>query len=121
MLTPRQRFGNEGEALAAAFLRSKGCRILARQVRVGRWGELDLVAERRGMLVFVEVKTRHDAAFGTPEESVTPAKLEKLTRAIEAFRHERGLERVPYRLDVVAVDMAGGGAPRIRHYESVGA
>lgn len=119
METARRRFGNEGERLAADFLRRKGFRILERQARVARFGEIDLVTlDPRGALVFVEVKTRRDRAFGPPEEAVTPSKLRTLAACAEAWRSARGWTDRPYRLDVVAVDLAGA-APETRHLENV--
>ncbi len=118
MITPRQQFGNAGEDLAAAFLRSRGYRIVGRQVRVGRLGELDVIAEHRGTLVFVEVKTRRTAVYGAPEEALTFFKRRSLLRAIEAYRSRHGLERLPYRLDVIAIEFAAD-TPVIRHHQAV--
>jgi putative endonuclease len=116
--SPSQKFGRRGEDLAAAFLKERGYRILGRGVRVGRLGELDLIAERGGVLVFVEVKTRTGAGFGTPEAAVTPTKLSRLTHAIAGYLRTRGLGQVRHRLDVVAI--AWGSPPAIRHIENVG-
>lgn len=118
MPTERRRFGDRGEEAAEAHLRSRGFRVLARQVRVGRLGEIDLVCADGRMLVFVEVKTRRDAAFGVPEEAVTAVKLGKMARAAEAWLLSRGLEEAPFRLDVVAVDLTGE-RPAVRHLQGV--
>lgn len=118
MPTERREFGDKGEATAEAYLRSRGFRVLARQVRVGRLGEIDLVCVDGRTLVFVEVKTRRDAAFGVPEEAVTAAKRGRLKRAAEAWLLARGLEDAPFRLDVVAVDLTGE-RPAVRHHEAV--
>lgn len=129
MTTERRRFGDRGEAIAADFLRRAGFRILARQARMGRLGEIDLVAldptppsglrgAGRGEVVFIEVKTRATGEYGPPEEAVTAAKRRKLARAIEAFRIARGLADAPCRFDVVAVDLSGP-APRVRHLRDV--
>jgi len=115
----KRRFGDAGERIAERFLRRKGYRIIGRNVTTGRVGELDLVAVHVGTLVFVEVKTRRTAAYGTPEEAVTEAKLERLSRAIQWYLQRKGLERVRYRLDVVAVDLTGP-EPEIRHLEGMG-
>ena len=65
--------GRAGEAAAAAHLRRSGYKIVARNYRV-REGEIDIVAEHSGDLVFVEVKARRSGAFGKPEESLTEDK-----------------------------------------------
>lgn len=115
----RRRFGDAGERIAERYLRRKGYRVVARNVTAGRLGELDLVAVHRGTLVFVEVKTRRSSAYGRPEEAVSPAKYGRLSRAIQWYLQRKGLESARYRLDVVAVDLAGP-EPAVRHLTHVG-
>ncbi|HXC61421.1 MAG TPA: YraN family protein, partial [Nitrospiria bacterium] len=67
-IAPRQ-FGIDGESLAAEFLRKKGYRILERNYRTQR-GEMDIIAEEGGALVFVEVKARRGDQFGGPHSAV---------------------------------------------------
>jgi len=114
MRTARRKFGDEGEDLAAAFLARRGFRILARNVRVPRIGELDIIALDGHELVFIEVKTRRAATFGPPEEAVTPSKLRSIEACAEAWRVTKGWTARPYRVDVVAVDR-GGVRPEVRH------
>ncbi len=118
MFSKKRRFGNAGEDLAAEFLKAKGYRILGRQVRVGRLGELDLIAECKGALVFIEVKTRHDASFGEPEEALTSAKRRHLRRSLQGWLMGKGLDGIRHRVDVVAVDHSTV-PPSIRHLEGV--
>lgn len=118
MLTSKRRFGNEGEDIAAAFLRSRGFRILERQVRISRMGEIDIVALDGQALVFVEVKTRKGDSFGSPEEAVTPSKLRTIAACAESWRIMKGCSARLYRIDVIAIDLADRG-PAIRHLENV--
>jgi putative endonuclease len=118
METPLRVLGNRGEDLAADFLRRRGFKIVARQVHIGRLGEIDLICKRWGLLVFVEVKARTTAAYGTPEEAVTSWKRERLRRAIFGYLARHSLADVNYRVDVVAIDWSGA-EPTIRHHESV--
>lgn len=119
MRTEKRRFGDEGEAMAAAFLAQRGFRVIGRNARIPRVGEIDIVAlDPRGTLVFVEVKTRRDHAFGPPEEAVTPSKLRTISACAEAWRNAKGWRDRPYRIDVVAVDLASGRAD-IRHIEDI--
>ncbi len=118
MFSRKRRFGNAGEELAAEFLKAKGYRILSRACRVGRLGELDLITEKGSILVFVEVKTRHDASFGEPEEALTPTKRRHLRRAIQGWLMGKGLDGIRHRVDVVAVDHSTV-PPSIRHLEGV--
>ena len=118
MKTERRRFGDAGEDLAAAFLARRGFRILARNVRIPRIGEIDIIALFGGTLVFVEVKTRRDRAFGPPEEAVTPSKLRTIAACAEAWRNAKGWSDRPCRIDVIAVDLAAGRGD-IRHLEDL--
>lgn len=118
MITKNRKFGDDGEDLAAEHLRTKGYRILGRNIRVGRMGELDLVVERGGKIIFVEVKTRQTSEYGPPEEAMTPGKRQRFLRAINGFLNSRRLTDTPYRADVIAIDWSNG-APQIRHHESV--
>ncbi len=114
MTTARQRLGDLGEKAAEELLAGQGYRIVARKHRCPR-GEIDLVAERGELLVFVEVRTRGNRLFGGPEETVGAAKQRRLVRAARDFLARwRGPPRGA-RFDVVAVvdDPAG---PRLTHF-----
>ncbi|HEU5439351.1 MAG TPA: YraN family protein [Ktedonobacterales bacterium] len=114
----RKRLGDAGERLAAGWLERRGYAIRARNWRCP-YGELDLVAERDGALVFVEVKTRRGERMGTPEEAVTPAKRRRLAASAACYLAEvaTGADDRAYRIDVIAVDLAPSGRLReIRHY-----
>ena len=78
--TARQQAGDAAEAAACAHLVQAGCRILARNVRF-REGELDVVADDGGTLVFVEVRMRRDDRFGGADGSVDRHKRQRLVRA----------------------------------------
>lgn len=102
-----------GERLAEALLRAKGYRIEARNWRCSL-GEIDLVCEHRGTLVFVEVKARSSLAAGGPEDAVTPGKQARLVRLATAYLAGREGTPPPCRFDVVAVD-GSGLLPSVRH------
>jgi putative endonuclease len=113
----RKRMGGQGEAAADRYLRSHGYTILAHNWRT-RAGEIDLVAEREGVLVFVEVKARTSHQFGRPEEAVTPAKRRRLIRTAQAYLQSRGTEDAAWRVDVIALDLdRSGGVLRLDHYQ----
>ena len=109
--------GGRGEAAAAQFLQAHGYTVLAQNWRT-RGGEIDLVVERTGVLVFVEVKARTSHRFGTPEEAITPAKRRKLIRTAQAYLHSRGKADAEWRIDVIALDLdRSGEVVRLDHYE----
>jgi|Deesub1362A_J573_1020465.scaffolds.fasta_scaffold03784_4 putative endonuclease len=115
----RGGLGKWGESLACQRLRHGGYRILERNWRV-REGELDIVAEREGEIVFVEVKTRRSEQFGPPEESFTPTKRGRLLAAALAYLEQHGLTNRAWRVDLVAIQMDGrGGMVRYDHYQNV--
>jgi putative endonuclease len=110
--------GAHGEELAAKHLVAKGYRILDRNWR-SRRGEIDLVAEKDGEIVFVEVKARRSHAFGTPEEAVTRAKQQKLIRTANAYLARRGSPDTRWRIDVIALDLnVEGEVVRLEHFEN---
>ena len=106
----RRSLGRWGESVAEGYLRRQGYRIVARNWRCAR-GELDLVAQEGGDWVFIEVRTRRQGPGGTPEESVTPAKQRRLLRLARLFLQENDLEDVPWRVDIVAVEVDRSGRP----------
>jgi putative endonuclease len=111
----RRRPGAAGEDLACAHLVGKGLRILARNYRC-RSGEIDVVAEDRGTVVFVEVRERGGDSHGSAVESVTATKRRRVVRAARVYAATHGLGESALRFDVVAIDWGPNG-PRIRHDE----
>jgi putative endonuclease len=120
--TPCQSIGRRGEELAADFLRRQGYRIRETNARC-RLGEIDIVADTPGdgekLLVFIEVKTRRGAAFGSPLEAVTISKQQRLTRLAQAYlqQNPRLSERV-CRFDVIGIVIPREGEPSIDHIPS---
>ena len=103
--------GERGEALAWGFLKREGYDILEKNFRT-RFGEIDIIAEKAGTLVFLEVKTRRNTRFGLPEEAVDWKKRQKLGRMAEAFLQNKRLENRPARFDILSVVWDGTGEPR---------
>jgi putative endonuclease len=113
----RRGLGWHGEELAARHLIRKDYEILAQNWRC-ETGELDLVARHGRCLVFVEVRARRGQAFGSPEESITPAKQARLADLAEAYVQASSWSG-DYRIDVVAVQFdQRGRLQRIDHYEN---
>ena len=98
----RKTLGRLGEWLALLWLLLHGYRVRSRNWR-GAGGELDLVVERRGEIVFVEVKTRSGINYGGPLGAVDRHKRETLARAASAYLGRHDLWRRPCRFDVVAI------------------
>ncbi|MDP9118684.1 MAG: YraN family protein [Actinomycetota bacterium] len=98
--------GSRGEDAAADAYRRRGYRVVTRNWRCGL-GELDLILERRGVLVFCEVKSRREGAFGSGFEAVTWRKQAKLRAVAEAFLQATGSRPQAIRFDVASVAVRG--------------
>jgi putative endonuclease len=96
-----QRLGAEGEARAAAYLRRRGYRIIGQNVRPGGV-EIDLIAQRGRLVIFVEVKTRRSDRFGAPEEAVDARKQARLTRGAREWLRAHPGRAGRVRFDVIA-------------------
>ena len=109
----RPLLGKVGEALAASFLKRRGYRIVEQNYRCEQ-GELDIIAEHEGALVFVEVRAKSSDDFGTPLESITPVKQAKLRQVAGRYLAERDLPRFDsLRFDAVGITFQEGLDPRI--------
>jgi putative endonuclease len=105
----RRQLGDLGERLARDHLIERGFKVLDTNYRCPI-GEIDIVAEDGDDLVFVEVRTRRGRELGTPEESITKAKKERLISLAQTYLQEKGVEQRQYRIDLVAVAFSKQGA-----------
>lgn len=107
----RKATGERGEELARKFLKKRGYKIIATNYRCRR-GEIDIVARERGMLVFVEVRSKSNLNFGPPEESITAAKQEKMRLAAYHYLERHHALEEPWRIDVVLLELDDRGQAR---------
>jgi len=117
MSSDRLTLATEGEQLAAEHLARAGYRIAARNVRADGV-EIDLVATRGALVVFVEVKTRRGRGFGTPAEAVDARKCARLVRGARAWLSAHGPRHARARFDVICVEPGPDGALRVCHLPS---
>ena len=103
MTLERQAAGKTGEDLAVAELERRGYAVLARRYR-SRHGEIDIVCNHRGTIVFVEVKARATGEFGAAAEAVTPGKQRRVVAMARDFLARHNLDASPCRFDVVEAD-----------------
>jgi len=99
----RRQLGIEGESIACGALERLGYSIIERNYRI-RSGEIDIVANDTGTVVFVEVKTKTSGDFGDPVEEVTPQKMRQLVSMGEEYHAFHCQPTTPCRFDVVGVD-----------------
>ena len=104
MTQKRLQFGREGESAAIAFLKKKGYRILEKNFR-SKLGEIDVIAEQAGVVVFVEVKARSDHESGHPFDALTPTKQKKIIQTAQSFLVQKRIPDKPMRFDVVALTL----------------
>ena len=107
----RQEVGKLGEKTAQKFLKKRGYRIRETGFRCHH-GEIDIIAQQKDCLVFVEVRTKSNLDFGTPEESITQSKKKKLVAL--ALTYTSTHQNLPplWRIDVVAIELDDRGKPR---------
>ncbi len=100
----RRDTGILGEKLAKDFLKKRGYHIIETNYRCPE-GEIDIIARQKDYLVFVEVRTKTSLEFGSPEESITPAKMARLRATASHFRQTHDNLPPLWRIDVVAVEL----------------
>lgn len=110
--TDKQKVGEIGENVACRFLMKHGFEIVERNYRK-KWGEIDIIAEKSGILRFIEVKTvscenldnviRETNDSIRPEENVHPWKLKRLSRVIQSYLLEKSVENKGWQLDILSV------------------
>lgn len=113
MKNARIKLGSQGEDIAAKYLQERGYKILQRNFR-SRYGEIDIICIREQTVVFVEVKTRTNTSFGSPEESITKTKQQHIHTVALNF-----LTTYPYPFKEIRFDVIGilmdGREPRLNH------
>lgn len=107
-----------GEDKAALFLLKKGFKIIERNFRKG-YGEIDIVATKDNMLVFIEVKTRTSEQYGTPFESITSWKLRSLIKTAQFYKliHKNFPDSM--RIDAISVVFDSDGKESLEHLENI--
>ena len=106
--------GQEGEQLAVRHLKRLGYTIICRNYR-SPLGEIDIIARHRGVLVFVEVKSRRTETFGSPKLAVTSAKQRKLSQVAWHYLQQHNLTEASARFDVVTISRMQGSP----HFEVI--
>ncbi len=113
----KRQFGGEGEDIACNYLEKEGYKILKRNWYFGH-GEIDIIAEKNKMLVFVEVKLRKTLEYGAPELAVTKKKQQQLKRMAEAYLYINEISDTDCRIDVISIFKPDKDHPEINHIEN---
>jgi putative endonuclease len=107
--------GISGERMAVDYLISKGYRILAQNFRYLK-GEVDIIVQKDNCLAAVEVKTRSSISFGTPEEFLKPAQIQRIIKTVDHFVMSKNLD-VQVRFDIIAI-VVSKKESQIEHIEN---
>lgn len=111
--------GRLGERIAGAYLRAQGAKLLYRNFKAPRGGEVDIVAREGKLLVFAEVKTRRAGGMGRPLDAVDREKQRLIERGANEWLRQLGRRDIPWRFDVIEVILTHGKKPEIRRVENV--
>jgi putative endonuclease len=112
MCRTNQSLGKLGEGMAEKFFRSRGFSVMHKNYATP-FGEIDMVVERDGCIVFAEVKTRISERFGHPLDSITETKKRHILKNCLYFLKRRGLCETPCRIDAVSILLDEKGALQV--------
>ncbi|MBT3729890.1 YraN family protein [bacterium] len=126
--TDKQKVGEIGENVACRFLMKHGFEIVERNYWK-KWGEIDIIAKKKGIVRFIEVKTvscktldsvTHETDAYRPEDNLHPWKLKRLSRTIQTYLLEKGNDDIEWQFDVIAIylDMSNKKA-RVNFLEDI--
>lgn len=118
MALKRLQFSREGESAAIAFLKENGYRILEKNFR-SKLGEIDVIAEQAGVIVFIEVKARSDHEFGHPFDALTPTKQKNIIQTTQSFLVQKRIPDKSMRFDVVVLTLDPPDSWKIGLFENV--
>jgi len=120
-MTTKSEFGSWAEDYVAQYLRSRGYAVVENNYRKP-WGEIDIIAEKEGVLIFVEVKANKYERVGfEPENRVSPEKLRRLMRAIQTYLAVKKYDPdQEWQIDVVALTLdQNRGVAKIKHFKNI--
>jgi putative endonuclease len=117
MNTSNKTLGKQGEDHASAYLIKKGYRILERNIYIGG-GEIDIVARKEDLIIFIEVKTRKEASYIESLDVLDERKSQQLADCCEEYMTKKNLLSFDYRIDLIYVIISGIGS-RIEQFKGI--
>ena len=112
-----KEIGNWGEQIAADYLHNHNVKIVGRNIRTN-YGEIDIIGQKDGVLIFFEVKTRRTENFGNPEDAVNYIKKEHMKNsALEFIQSNQDME-MDWRIDVIAIQVGKKNKLQIRWFKN---
>jgi putative endonuclease len=114
----KKTVGDLGEKIAVDSLKKQGFKIIEKNYRCKN-GEIDIIAEANKSLVFVEVRTKTNGEFGTPEESITANKKEKIVNSVFSYLNSHSCLSRNWRIDFIGIELTHDGqVKRLNHIEN---
>ena len=110
--------GKKGEDIAQEYIKKCGMKIIDTNWHYSKNSEIDIIAEDKDTIVFIEVKARTSTNFGHPFEAITKDKIEKIHTAIQAYLRLADKKYKNYRFDGIAI--IGLNNPKIEHIKDIG-
>ena len=110
--------GAKGEKIACDYLLKNGYKILETNYHYSKFAEIDIIASKNNVLIFVEVKARSTLNYGHPLESISPNKLKRIYMAMLNYLEHSSQNYLNYQLDIVSI--IGFDNSKIEHLENVG-
>ncbi|MEG0770424.1 MAG: YraN family protein [Clostridia bacterium] len=117
MINIKKSRGNKGENEALEYLKKDGYKILEKNYTALKMGEIDIIAEKDGYIIFVEVKTRSENSIASPQEFVTPSKQQKIIKSATFYLMNNKTDLQP-RFDIIEVFIEFTKIERINHIEN---
>jgi len=114
-MAQHNELGKKGEQLAVDFLHKNNYKIIQRNYRFDK-AEVDIIAQKAGILAIVEVKTRSTTDFGNPQDFVKPKQIKNLVKAVDAYVIENNIN-LEVRFDIIAIVKKNKGF-EIEHLEN---
>lgn len=115
-------FGSFAESLAEKFLKDRGYQILGKNYRKP-WGEIDVITEKEGIIIFVEVKASDKSPMKgfEPEKRVNTDKIKRIKRAAQTYIQQNNFDNRSWQIDLIAIELnKEQGTAKIRHFKNIG-
>ncbi|MDA9129091.1 YraN family protein [Candidatus Gracilibacteria bacterium] len=113
-----KKTGDIGEIIAIEYLQKHDFTIRDTNFKFGRFGEIDVIAEKFGRVYFIEVKYRTHLGYGHPEEAIVPHKLYKCLKTMQYYCKRNGLDLENIQFDVLAI-LKKQTAHQVTHYKNI--
>lgn len=114
----KKKLGKIGEDYAVKYLKGKRYEVIGRNVQVGR-GEIDIIARKGDLIVFIEVKTRKSDEYVGLADSIDEAKEEALITSCEGYLAKNNLDHLDFRIDLIGMVVRNGQVEKFEHVEGV--